>query len=518
MTSFRRSALFLAAIAVISLAGCDFAPKYQKASVPTPPAYKETAGWKVAQPSDAALRGKWWEIFNDSQLNGYEEQVQVSNQNVAVSAATFLAARALVKQARAQYYPTIGVAPTMEYSRAPFINFGGTSGSGSGSGGSTSGSAFLTGLFAFYELPFDASWQPDFWGKVKNSVRADVFAAQASAADLENVLLTAQAEVAEDYFELRAQDAQKKLLDDTVQAYQDSCDISKERYQAGIDSDEDVAQAETQLESAQAQDTDLGILRAQYEHAIAMLVGKAPADLSIAPEPLASNPPDVPVGLPSALLERRPDIAEAERTMAEMNAQIGVTRAAYYPNISLTAAAGFENISVPQLFTWPSRFFAIGPTASETLFDFGARRGAVLQSQANYDRTVASYRQTVLTAFQQVEDNIAALKVLSDELVQQDKAIDSAQRNLKLANDRYRAGIDPYLNVITAQTTLLTNQRASLTLRQEQMTRSVQLLEALGGGWNANQLPAPNSISHPAPGSGAPVGAQPSGNSGTSVH
>jgi NodT family efflux transporter outer membrane factor (OMF) lipoprotein len=508
MISFRRSAFLVAAIAALSLTGCDFAPKYQKASVPTPPAYKETEGWKVAQPSDAALRGKWWEIFNDSQLNGYEEQVQVSNQNVAVSAATFLAARALVKQARAQYYPTIGAAPTIDYSRQPVATFG----TGGGSGG-TGGGAFLSGLFSFYELPFDASWQPDFWGKVKNSVRANIFAAQASAADLENVLLTAQAEVAEDYFELRAQDAQKKLLDDTVKAYQDSYDISKERYQAGIDSDEDVAQAETQLETAQAQDTDLGILRAQYEHAIAMLIGKPPAEFTMSYQPLDAAPPAIPVGLPSALLERRPDIAEAERTMAEMNAQIGVARAAYYPNISLTAAAGFESISAASWFTWPSRFFAIGPTASETIFDFGARRGAVLQSQANYERTVGSYRQTVLTAFQQVEDNIAALKVLSDELVQQDKAIDSSQRNLKLANDRYRAGIDPYLNVITAQTTLLTNQRASLTLRQEQMTRSVQLLEALGGGWNANQLPAPNSISHPAPGSGAPVGTNGSQNS-----
>ena len=509
MTNFRRSALFVATIAAVCLSGCDLAPKYQRANVDTPPVYKETAGWKVAEPSDSALRGKWWEIFNDPQLNGYEEQIQVSNQNVAASAATFLAARALVKQARAQYYPTIGVSPTIEYAREPVATFG----TSSGGSGSTSGGSFLSGLFAFYELPFDASWQPDFWGKVKNSVRANIFAAQAGAADLENVLLTAQAEVAEDYFQLRAQDAQKKLLDDTVKAYQDSYDISKERYQAGIDSDEDVAQAETQLETAQAQDTDLGILRAQYEHAIAMLIGKAPAEFTMTYQPLDSNPPAIPVGLPSALLERRPDIAEAERLMAQMNAQIGVARAAYYPNISLTASAGFESISAASWFTWPSRFFAVGPSASETIFDFGARRGVVQQSQANYDRTVANYREAVLTAFQQVEDNIAALKVLGDELVQQNHAIDSAQRNLKLANDRYRAGIDPYLNVITAQTTLLTNQRASLTVRQEQMTRSVQLLEALGGGWNASQLPAPNSISHPAPGSGAPVGTNGSQNS-----
>ncbi len=482
----------LAACALsIFISGCDLAPKYQKANVEVPPAYKETEGWKIAQPSDAALRGKWWEIFSDTQLNSLEEQISVSNQNVAASAANFLAARALVKQARAQYFPTIGVSPSITYARQPFVNFGG---SGSTSGGS---GALLSGLYAFYALPFDASWQPDFWGKVKNNVRANIFAAQASAADLENVLLTAQAEVAEDYFQLREQDAQKKLLDDTVKAYQDSYDIAKQRFDAGLDSDEDVAQAETQLQAAQAEDTDLGILRAQYEHAIAMLIGKSASAFNLPSMPLETAPPNIPIGLPSALLERRPDIAQAERLMAEMNAQVGVTRAAYYPNITLSAGAGLENVSISQWFTWPSRFFSLGPSASETIFDFGARRGAVQQAQANYDRTVANYRETVLTAFQQVEDNIAALRVLTDELKQQDSAVRSADRNLKLADARYRAGIDPYLNVITAQTTLLTNQRASLNLRQEQMTRSVQLLEALGGGWDANQLPQPNSIAHP---------------------
>ncbi len=489
---FTQFASLAACALALCISGCDFAPKYQKANVEIPPAYKETEGWKVAQPSDAALRGKWWEIFSDTQLNTLEDQVSVSNQNVAASAATFLAARALVKQARAQYFPTIGVAPSITYARQPFVNLG-SSGGSSGSSG-----ALLSGLYAFYELPFDASWQPDFWGKVKNTVRANIFAAQASAADLENVLLTAQAEVAEDYFQLRAQDAQKKLLDDTVKAYQDSYDIAKQRFDAGLDSDEDVAQAETQLQAAQAEDTDLGILRAQYEHAIAMLIGKPASAFAVAPQPVETAPPNIPVGLPSVLLERRPDIAEAERLMAEMNAQVGVTRAAYYPNITLSASAGLENTSITQWFTWPSRFFSVGPSASETIFDFGARRGAVQQAQANYDHTVANYRETVLTAFQQVEDNIAALRVLTDELKQQDAAVQSADRNLKLADARYRAGIDPYLNVITAQTTLLTNQRTSLNLRQEQMTRSVQLLEALGGGWDSNQLPAPNSIAHPA--------------------
>jgi NodT family efflux transporter outer membrane factor (OMF) lipoprotein len=491
---FAKFATIAAAALALFASGCDFAPKYQKAHVEVPPAYKETEGWKVAQPSDAALRGKWWEIFSDTQLNSLEEQIAVSNQNVAASAANFLAARALVKQARAQYYPTIGVGPSITYARQPFVNLGSSGGSGGSSG------ALLSGLYAFYALPFDASWQPDFWGKVKNTVKANIFAAQASAADLENVLLTAQAEVAVDYYQLRVQDAQKKLLDDTVKAYQDSYDIAKQRFDAGIDSDEDVAQAETQLESTQADDTDLGILRAQYEHAIAMLVGRPASSFAVAAQTFEAAPPSIPLGVPSVLLERRPDIAEAERLMAETNAQVGVTRAAYYPNITLSASVGLENTSITNWFTWPSRFFSVGPSASETIFDFGARRGSVQQAQANYDRTVATYRQTVLTAFQQVEDNIAALRILADELKQQDTAVQSAERNLKLADARYRAGIDPYLNVITAQTTLLTNQRFSLILRQEQMTRSVQLLEALGGGWDSNQLPAPTAIAHPSTG------------------
>ena len=477
------------------MCGCDLAPKYHKAAVPVPGAYKEIDGWKVAQPQDAAAHGNWWEIFNDSQLNALEDQVNANNQSIAIAAANFLAARAVVKQARAQLYPTLGSSPVINYSRQPFFGAGASGPTtGGNSGGSGSTTVFSSGTFAIYELPFDASWQPDFWGRVRNNIRANVYAAQASAADLENVRLTAQAELAVDYFQLRVQDAQKKLLDDTVHAFQDSYDIAKERFQAGLDSDEDVAQAETQLEAAQAQDTDLGILRAQFEHAIALLVGKPASDFSMQPQPLDANPPLIPVAVPSALLERRPDIAEAERTVAQANAQIGVARAAYYPNVSLSASAGLESTSITSWFTWPSRFFSIGPAASETILDFGARKGAVEAARANYDRTVANYRQTVLTAFQQVEDNLAALRILNDEVQQQDTAVKSAGRNLQLASDRYRAGIDPYLNVITAQTTLLSNQRTALSLREEQMTRSVQLIEALGGAWNSSQLPSPQQI------------------------
>jgi NodT family efflux transporter outer membrane factor (OMF) lipoprotein len=470
-------------LALASLPGCNVGPKYQRATVETPPAYKETEGWKVAQPQDETIRGKWWETFNDPQLNVLEDQVNISNQNIAAAAASFLSARAMVKQARAQYYPTVSANPTIVYSRQPI--FGATI--------NTPGSAatgFGSGTFAEYLLPFDASWTPDLWGRVRNTVRANIAAAQASAADLQNVRLTAQAEVAVDYFEIRAQDAQKQLLDETVKAYEDSVTLARELAQAGIYSDEDLVQAETQLETTQAQDTDLGILRAQYEHAIALLTGKPAAEFSLPVQALGVNPPPVPAGIPSQLLERRPDVAAAERGMAQQNAQIGVAKAAYYPTVTLSPSVGFESTSITTWLTWPSRFFSVGPSLAETLFDGGARRATLQQAQANYDQTVATYRQTVLTAFQQVEDNLAALRILSQEVQQQDTAVKSSEKNLSLASQRYKVGIDPYLNVITAQATLLANQRTALNLRMEQMTASVQLIEALGGGWDAAQIPA----------------------------
>ena len=335
---------------------------------------------------------------------------------------------------------------------------------------------------------------PDLWGRVRNTVRAQASAAQASAADLENTRLTVQAEVAADYFQLRGQDALKQLLDSTVIAYQESLDLTKALYETGIDSDESVAQAETQLESTQAQDTNLGILRAQYEHAIAMLVGQPASTFSIAAEPLKSDPPAIPFGVPSQLLERRPDVAANERLMEQANAQIGVALTAYYPTLTLSAAAGLESHSFTSWFTWPSRFFAVGPAVSETIFDGGLRKGTVQQFRAQYDVTVANYRETVLTAFQQVEDNLAALRLLSMEIQQQDTAVKSAERTLKVATDRYKLGIDPYLNVLTAQTSLLSNKQTAVDLRIQQMTSSVQLVEALGGGWDAAQLPSQKQV------------------------
>jgi NodT family efflux transporter outer membrane factor (OMF) lipoprotein len=477
------------AAGLLFVAGCNVGPKYHKPTVETPSAYKEIGDWKIAEPKDETARGKWWEIFGDPRLNELEDQVNVSNQNIAAAAANFLVARAVVRQARSQYFPVVSVNPAITNQRQPvFGGFGGGSGSGGAAVGLTNGS------FTEYSLPFDASWQPDLWGRVRKNVQANVYSAQALAADLENVRLTVQAEVAVDFFQIRSQDSQKQLLDSTVQTFQDSLDIVRARFQAGLSSNEDVVQAETQLETAQAQDTDLGILRAQFEHAIAVLVGKPAAEFSMASEPQAASPPAVPVEMPSALLERRPDIATAERTMARANTEIGIAKAAFYPTVTLSGGIGLQSTSAANWFTWPSRFWSVGPGLAQTLFDAGARRAVQQQAQGSYEQTVAVYRQTVLVAFQQVEDNLAALRILEQEVQQQDAAIRSSQENLSLATDRYRAGIDIYLNILTAQTTLLNNQRTALNLRMEQMVDSVKLIEALGGSWNASQIPSPKDI------------------------
>lgn len=497
--AFAASLITVAAPGLLLLAGCNIGPKYRTPTVETPKAYKELGDWKVGEPKDEAARGKWWDIFGDSELNGLEDQVSVANQNVAAAAANFLAARAVVRQARASYYPSVAANPAITNQRSPI--FGSFGGAGGGSSGASGGglSAFS---FTEYSLPFDASWQPDLWGRVRKNVQANVFAAQALAADLENVRLAVQAEAAVDYFQIRSQDAQKQLLDSTVKTFQDSLEIVRSRFQAGLSSNEDVVQAETQLETAQAQDTDLDIQRAQFEHAVAVLAGTPAADFSMTVSPLAANPPAIPVGVPSALLERRPDIANAERAMARANTQIGLAKTAYYPTVTLSASTGLQSTSAADWFTWSSRFWSVGPALAETLFDAGARRAAVQQAQASYDETVALYRQTVLAAFQQVEDNLAAVRILEREVLQQDAAVRSSQENVSLATDRYKAGIDIYLNVLTAQTTLLNNQRTALNLRAQQMVDSVKLIESLGGGWNTSQMPSPKDIAHNAVHSG----------------
>jgi NodT family efflux transporter outer membrane factor (OMF) lipoprotein len=486
------------------LGGCSMAPNYQPPTVDSPPAYKEIEGWKVAQPGDAALHGKWWELFNDPQLNALEEQVNVSNQNIASAFASFLEARAMVREAQAQYYPTLTTAPSVTRSRssANVQGFTGTTAGGATAGGTATGTLAATGTsrtFNEFDLPFDASWTPDLWGRVRNTVKGNVAAAQASAADLENTRLTAQAELAVDYYQLRTQDSLKQLLDATVVAYQQSLELTQAQFETGIGTDEAVAQAEVQLQTTQAQDTNLGIARAQYEHAIALLVGQPASSFSIEVEPLLAEPPAIPLGVPSQLLERRPDIAADERLMAQANAQIGVARAAYFPTLTLSATGGFESSSASNWLSWPSRFWSVGPSLAETLFDAGLRRATVQQYQAAYQQTVAAYRQTVLTAFQQVEDNLAALRILSTQLQQQDAAVKASARYVAIATDRYKLGLDPYLDVITAQTALLSSQQTAATLRMQQLTDSVQLIEALGGGWDASQLPSQRDVAHASP-------------------
>ena len=480
------------------LAGCNVGPNYHRPPVDTPAAYKEltpaqykdTDGWKVAQPKDDALRGKWWEIFNDPQLNALEEKVNVSNQNIAAAAASFFAARALVKEARSQLFPTVTTAPAITAQRP----------SATVSTSKAAGAAVTpVGIYADYTLPFDATWQPDLFGRIRNTIKSAAYGAQASAADLANIRLTAQADLAIDYFQLRGQDALKQLLDSTVVAFQQSLDFTKAQYETGLGTEEAVSEAETQLESTQAQDVALGIQRAQFEHAIAMLAGQPASTFSLPVEPLNASPPAIPIGVPSQLLERRPDIAQEERLVAQGNAQIGIARAAYFPTVTLSAAAGLESTSFTKWISWPSRFFSVGPAAAETIFDAGLRRATMQQYRAQYDETVANYRQTVLTAFQQVEDNLASLRILSGEIQYQDTAVKSAERTLAIATDRYKLGLDPYLNVLTAQTALLSNQQTAVNLRIQQMTASGGLIEALGGGWNASELPSPAQLTGKVP-------------------
>jgi NodT family efflux transporter outer membrane factor (OMF) lipoprotein len=464
-------------VTVTLFAGCSFAPKYAQPAVQTPTAFKEmksvqsleTDDWKTAEPKDDALRGQWWEMFHDPELNAFERQVNVSNQTVAVALANFLAARAVVKQARSQYFPTVTANPSVVSSRQAAV---------ANSKAAVNSTA--------YSLPFDASWEPDFWGRIRNTVKANSLAAQASLADLENVRVTMQAEVAVDYFQLRGLDAQKRLLDATARAYQEALKLTQAQYGAGLAADQDVAQAETQLNTTRAQATDLGIQRALFEHAIATLLGQPASSFSIATNSLTPKPVAIPFGIPSQLLERRPDIAAAERRVAAANAQIGVARAAYYPTITLSGAAGYQNTSVQNLFTGPGLVWSVGATLAQTLFDGGLRKAVTEQSRAIYQGTVANYRQTVLTAFQEVEDNLSTLRILSQELQQQHAAVASAQRYRNLAGVRFQSGIDLYLNVIVAQTALRSNQRTELILQMEQLTASVQLIKALGGGWNTS--------------------------------
>ncbi|HLH04381.1 MAG TPA: efflux transporter outer membrane subunit [Bryobacteraceae bacterium] len=491
----RQWALFTGMAAVLLFSSCNPAPKYVKPVAPTPVSYKEAApeqfkegaGWKVAQPSDDKIRAKWWEMYNDPQLNALEERASTANQTLAAAEANYRAARALVVSARAALYPTISTAPAYSNSR-----ISGTRGAQVINPGNPGSSGFSK-AYNDFSLPIDVSYTVDFWHRIRNTIAANAYSAQASAADVATSLLSIQSTLAQDYFQVRALDMQRSVLEDTLRNYRDTLNLTQTLYRAGIDSEEDVTLAQTQLDTATAQATDLGVARAQYEHAIATLIGEPAADFSLAVAPFVPKPPTVPVALPSVLLERRPDIAAAERQIAALNAEIGVARAAYYPNLTLSASGGLESSSFTQWFTWPSRFWALGPTLSQTIWEGGARRGQNEQAQANYDAGVANYRQTVLSAFQAVEDNLSSLRILAQEIEQDQTAIESSAHYLQLALVRYKSGVDSYLNVITAQNAVLSNRETQVQAQLREMVASVSLVLALGGGWDRSQLP---SIEH----------------------
>jgi NodT family efflux transporter outer membrane factor (OMF) lipoprotein len=472
--------------------GCTVGPDYARPSPPPSAAtYKELNDWKQAQPKDAVLRGKWWEIYHDPELNKLEEQVNISNQNILQAEALFREAAATVKVTRAGFFPTVTANPAFTESQAS-QNL--TSRSSSGSSGGSSGGHSGATTQSLYNLPLEATYMADVWGSVRRSVEADTATAQASFANLENARLSFTATLAQDYFSLHGLDAQEELLQTTVDSYEKFLDLTTNRYNSGIASKGDVAQAKTQLDTAKAQLIDVGVQRAQFEHAIATLTGKSASLFSLPKVSLVTTPPKIPVGIPSTLLERRPDIAQAERQVASANASIGVAVAAYYPTITLSGSAGLEAIQLSQLFSGPSFFWSVGPVIAQTIFNAGKTHGQVQQAQANYESTVANYRQIVLTAFQQVEDDISGLRILEDEAAAEDEAVKSAQQSLDIATNQYKAGIQDYLTVITAQTTALNDERTALTIRTQRMTTSVLLIEALGGGWDASKLPSTHGV------------------------
>ncbi|MCJ0761847.1 efflux transporter outer membrane subunit [Variovorax terrae] len=471
-------------LAVCALLGaCAVGPDYVRPDAPTPVSYKEDRGWKVAQPSDTADRGKWWEVFGDPQLNALAEQVEISNQTVKAAAAQYEQARALVESARAAYFPTIGL--NAAATRAQ-----------SGSVASNGVAIGSPGISTSRSLSLNASWEADIWGKVRRATEAQTSSAQASAADLAAARLSAQGQLAQSYFTLRQVDAQIQLYADTIVAYQKSLQLTRNQYAGGVAARADVVAAETQLKTAQAQAINLGVQRAQLEHAIALLIGQPASAFSLAAAPLANvPPPPVPeAGLPSQLLERRPDVAAAERQVAAANAQIGVARAAYFPALSLTGSAGFQGPSFANLLTLPNRFWSIGPQLAATLFDGGARDAQNRQARAVYDQNVALYRQTVLTGFQEVEDNLSAMRIMEQQAVVQEEALQAARESVRLTLNQYKAGVVSYLNVITAQATELTTARASVSLLGSRYVASVQLIQALGGGWHATSLPGADAV------------------------
>jgi NodT family efflux transporter outer membrane factor (OMF) lipoprotein len=461
----------IAAVLVL-ISACAVGPDYVRPTAPVPESYKENKDWKVAEPKDDMLRDPWWVIYNDPRLNALEEQVNISNQNIAVAEAQFRQASALVQAATSSFFPVLTANPAATRSlRSSNI----------------SQSTTPSGTNTVYAAPLNVSpWELDVWGRIRRTVEAARASAQASAADLEGVRLSVQASLAQNYFIICALDRQRQLLDSTITAYRRSLDLTRNQYESGVASRADVLEAETQLKTTHAQAIDVGVQRAQVEHAIALLVGKPASDFSIPVMPLDSVPPPIPSGVPSELLERRPDIAGAERRVAAANAQIGVAKAAYFPTITLTGSMGYQSTDTFNLFTWPSRFWSVGPAMAETFFDGGLRQALNDQALAAYDGAVASYRQTVLTGFQEVEDNLAALRILEEEAQVQEEAVNAARKYLEIAINQYKEGMVNYINVVIAQATALNNERTAVNILGRRMAASVLLIKALGGGWGKN--------------------------------
>ncbi len=491
----RKPSLLLIAGAMIFFAGCTVGPNYKRPAAPAPPAFKEqpppnfkeadNPGWKQAQPGDAFLKGKWWEVYKDPALNTLEEQVALNNQNVVQAEAQFREAKASVRVARAALYPTVGIGLSTSVARA----------GGSGTNGtSINSNAPGPGARLAYSLPADVAWEPDLWGSIRRGVTGAAATAQSFAAELENAKLLYQAELAQDYFQLHSTDTDLDLLRRTEASYQEFLTLTRNRYAGGVASDLDVAQAESQLYGTQASLIDLGVQRAQFEHAIAILIGKPPLELTIPTALLSAPPPPVPVGVPSALLERRPDIAASERRVAAANEQIGIAMAAFYPNLTVSGSAGFQNSVLGQFISAPTRLWSVGGSLAYTLFDAGRRRAVVVSQQAAYDATVAAYRETVLTALQQVEDNLAALRILEIEAAKTQQTVSSSQRALTISTAQYRAGTTSYLTVLTAQAVLLNAERTVVSLQARRLTASVLLIEALGGGWDVSKLPSTQAV------------------------
>jgi NodT family efflux transporter outer membrane factor (OMF) lipoprotein len=476
----------------ICAAGCVVGPTYKRPPLAGTPAFKEAppAGWKEAEPNEGILRGRWWEIYNDPHLNDLVSKVELSNQNVIAAMAQYRQAVDQVQIARSALFPTVAASPSVLVTRGSSLSSRGQLISGSSS--STTGTTGRSGseVNVNYAMPFDISYQADVWGNIRRSVTATGDMAQASAADLENAKLTFQAQLAQMYFQLRGLDADADLLRRNVTIFEQSLQLTEERFNAGIASGADVAQAKTQLETTRAQLVDVGVGRAQFEHAIAVLIGETPAMVSIPEEILNRPPPQIPLGMPSTLIERRPDVAATERAMAAANEQIGISKAAFFPMLTLSGTGGFVSTSLATLFSVPSLFWSVGPQLAATLFDGGLRKGQLHLSKDAYDASVAIYRQTVLTAFQQVEDQLSSLRILEQEQSVQEEARKAAQEAVDIAMAQYRAGTADYLGVIVLQAALLQAERQVIDILTRRLTASVLLIEALGGGWDTSQLPS----------------------------